>query len=52
MILIRNNIDLEENQVISKEQAEEYCKKNNILLILTSAATGEKVEDVFKNLIM
>ncbi len=52
MILIGNKVDLEENKVITKEQAEEYAKKYGIPLILTSAATGEQVEEAFKDLIM
>ena len=31
LILIGNKIDLEENRVITKEEGEEICKKNNII---------------------
>ncbi|WP_457557773.1 Rab family GTPase [Candidatus Harpocratesius sp.] len=52
MIIIGNKIDLESDRVISEEQALEYSKKYNTDVLFTSAATGEKVEDSFKDLIM
>lgn len=51
IVLIGNKIDLEANQLISKAQAEAYAKKRNLNIIFTSAATGEKVEDAFNELI-
>ncbi len=52
MIIIGNKIDLEGQRVISQAQAVEFSKKFNSKYIETSAATGEKVEDAFKDLIM
>ncbi|MHA1674861.1 MAG: Rab family GTPase [Promethearchaeota archaeon] len=52
MIIIGNKIDLESERVITDEMAIEYGKKYNTNVIFTSAATGEKVEDSFRDLIM
>ncbi len=52
MIIIGNKIDLESERVVTDEAAIEYGKKYNTNVIFTSAATGEKVEDSFRDLIM
>lgn len=51
MILIGNKIDLEANRVITEQQAQKYADKYNMPIIFTSAATGEKVEAAFIELI-
>jgi len=52
MILIGNKIDLEAERIISDQQAIDFAKKYNAKTIFTSAATGERVEDCFRDLIM
>ena len=52
MIIIGNKIDLVEARVISDEVATKYAEKYNAEILFTSAATGEKVEESFKELIM
>ncbi|MHA1520472.1 MAG: Rab family GTPase [Promethearchaeota archaeon] len=52
MIIIGNKIDLASERVVTDEAAIEYGKKYNTDVIFTSAATGEKVEDSFRDLIM
>jgi len=52
MIIIGNKIDLVESRVVAEDVAREYAKRYNAKIIFTSAATGEKVEDSFKELIM
>ncbi len=50
-ILIGNKIDLEANQVISEKQAKAFANSIDVPLLLTSAKTGESVEEAFKELI-
>src|SRR6056297_2739766 len=50
-IVIGNKIDLKANQAISEKQAGAYAKNVGAPLLLTSAKTGEGVEDAFKELI-
>ncbi|MHA1746731.1 MAG: Rab family GTPase [Promethearchaeota archaeon] len=52
MIIIGNKIDLVESRVVAEEVARKYAAKYNAEILFTSAATGEKVEDSFKELIM
>ena len=52
MIIIGNKLDLVESRVVPEEVAKSYAKNYNATLIFTSAATGEKVEESFKELIM
>ena len=51
LILIGNKIDLEENRVITKEEGEEICKKNNIISwggeISIKDMSKEELEDKF-----
>ncbi|MHA1601705.1 MAG: Rab family GTPase, partial [Promethearchaeota archaeon] len=51
MILIGNKMDLIENRAVEQADAEEYAKKYGFKLIWTSAATGEKVEEAFIDLV-
>lgn len=52
MIIIGNKIDLDAERVITDEETLEYAKKYSTEVVFTSAATGEKVEDSFRDLIM
>ncbi len=52
MVIIGNKIDLEEQWVVSKEQAKRYADKYGIDLVYTSAATGERVEKAFLDLVI
>ena len=45
--LVGNKIDLEENRVISKEEAEEYARENNMQYLEVSAKTGEGIKELF-----
>ena len=45
--LVGNKIDLEEIRVISKEEAEEYAKENNMYYLEVSAKTGEGIKELF-----
>jgi small GTP-binding protein len=51
LILIGNKIDLEENRVITKEEGEEICKKNNMISwggeISIKDMSKEELEDKF-----
>jgi len=51
LILIGNKIDLEDRIKIKPKSAEKYAKDNRMRLILTSAKTGENVENAFVDLI-
>jgi small GTP-binding protein len=51
LILIGNKIDLEDRIKIKPKNAEKYAKDNKMRLILTSAKTGENVENAFVDLI-
>ncbi len=47
LVLIGNKIDLTENIIIDETQAKQYAMENNMNLILTSAKTGQHVEEAF-----
>jgi small GTP-binding protein len=47
MVLIGNKSDLENQRKITEMEASNYAKENNMELILTSAKTGQNVEDAF-----
>jgi len=47
MVLIGNKSDLENQRKITDMEASNYAKDNNMELILTSAKTGQNVEDAF-----
>jgi len=47
IILVGNKSDLAENIVISEEEIKEIADKNDFHYILTSAKTGENVQDAF-----
>ena len=49
IILIGNKIDLEKKRKVSKEDGENFAKKNGILFLETSAKTAECVADAFIN---
>ncbi len=47
MVLIGNKSDLENQRKITEMEASNYAKENNMELILTSAKTGQNVEEAF-----
>ncbi len=47
IVLIGNKSDLENQRKISDIEARNYAKDNNMELILTSAKTGQNVEEAF-----
>lgn len=48
VVLIGNMKDREDLREVKQEQAQEFCRKNNIAFFLeTSAKTGENVQKVF-----
>ncbi len=47
MVLIGNKSDLENQRKITDTEASNYAKENNMELILTSAKTGQNVEEAF-----
>lgn len=51
IILIGNKIDLKEKLKVEQKEAENYAKSNKMNLILTSAKTGENVNEAFEGLI-
>ncbi|MHA1149137.1 MAG: Rab family GTPase [Promethearchaeota archaeon] len=52
MILIGNKTDLVNEIEISPDTAEAYAKAHNMKLILTSAKTGDNVEESFKQMVI
>ena len=50
LILIGNKSDLMSLRKISDDEAIEYARANNMELIITSAKTGQNVEEAFLNL--
>lgn len=51
LVLIGNKADLTDKIKVSEDEAKKYATENNISLIITSAKSGENVEEGFKNLI-
>jgi len=47
IILIGNKSDLENQIKVNKKEATEYANTNNLGLIITSAKTGQNVEEAF-----
>ena len=47
VILVGNKKDLEQNRVVSKEEAEEYARSNDLQYIETSAAENICISEVF-----
>lgn len=47
VMLVGNKIDLENQRVVSKEEAEEYAKKKGVAYIECSAKTAENVDSAF-----
>ena len=47
MMLVGNKIDLENQRVVSREEAEEFARKKGITYIETSAKTAENVDAAF-----
>ncbi len=50
LLLIGNKSDLKNQLKITEKEANKYAKNNNMDLILTSAKTGQNVEEAFINL--
>lgn len=50
LIMVGNKIDLENQRVVSSEDAEKVAKKLGLTYIETSAKTGENINDAFKML--
>ena len=50
LFLIGNKIDLTDNLKVKEKEAEDFAKKYNMELILTSAKTGDNVEKAFYDL--
>ena len=46
--LVGNKSDLEKQREVSKEEAEEYAKVNNLIFMETSAKNNDKVENLFE----
>ena len=40
IIVCGNKVDLKDLQVVSQEEAKQFCNENNVLFIETSAVTG------------
>jgi small GTP-binding protein len=51
LLLIGNKIDLDDKRKVEDNEAKDYAKKNSMDIVLTSAKTGENVENAFKSLV-
>lgn len=51
LVLIGNKVDLKDKIAVSEKEGADFAKANNTSFLLTSAKTGEGVEESFKNLI-
>lgn len=49
MLICGNKVDLVENRRVSKEEAEEFCRKCHVPYLETSAKTNTNVEKVSLN---
>jgi len=47
IMLIGNKCDMESKRAVSREEGEEFAKKNNLTFLETSAKTSENVEQAF-----
>ena len=47
IILIGNKSDLENERKVSKDEVEQYCANNNLLNYLSSAKTGDNIDNIF-----
>ena len=50
-LLVGNKCDLEEERLVSKEDAKQYAEKNNIGFFEVSEKTGDGIDDMFKYII-
>ncbi|MEJ2250573.1 MAG: GTP-binding protein [Candidatus Lokiarchaeota archaeon] len=51
LVLIGNKSDLEDRISVSEQEGKEFAEKNHMKFLITSAKTGEHVEDAFKELV-
>ena len=51
VLLVGNKIDLSTERAVTREEAEDWAKKNNCIYQETSARTGEGVKQLFKVLV-
>lgn len=50
LVVVANKVDLVDSRAVSKEEGEEYAKKNGFLYVESSALTGENVEEAYVTL--
>jgi Ras-related protein Rab-2A len=50
LLLVGNKYDLQESRTVTKEEAQEFAQKNNMVYIETSTKTGHNVNEVFTKL--
>lgn len=51
VFIVGNKCDLNENDMVGYNEAEEWCKSEGYTYTVTSAKTGEKIPELFKNVI-
>lgn len=51
ILIVGNKIDLSNDRAVTKEEAEEWTRKNNCVYCETSACTGEGIKELFKVLV-
>ena len=49
-VLVGNKSDLEDNRVVSKEEAEKWAREHNMQYFETSALLNENISDVFEHI--